>query len=273
MNYLHYTDVNALHSIISKQKIWLTDIRFLNDSQELIKGFEIFEEILKAPITTPLLAHQDHIDISKDYILTLIQEHQLFGSSEDPIFVFSLSQEHDLLSQWRAYGDYAIEFDEEMLSEEFKTLSTCIYEPLAQKQAAVTAITEAIETVSNDFEISRGYTQEQTDSFLCSLLARAALFKHDGFQEEKEARIIIDSFSEAKKIHYRARGNMLIPYIELDISLESIKRIHIGPIANQDLAARSISEFVQRTIDQHNSDYGFTETDIAVVKSPIPFRS
>ena len=31
----HYTNVDAVYSILQTKKIWLTDVRFLNDTSEL----------------------------------------------------------------------------------------------------------------------------------------------------------------------------------------------------------------------------------------------
>lgn len=44
MNLYHYTDLNAVHSILETHKIRMTDIRFLNDKTEYLKGLEILQE-------------------------------------------------------------------------------------------------------------------------------------------------------------------------------------------------------------------------------------
>jgi len=45
----HYTDADAVKSIIENERLWFTDFRFLNDSQELHEGFAVLAEILNDP--------------------------------------------------------------------------------------------------------------------------------------------------------------------------------------------------------------------------------
>ena len=49
MSLFHYTNVHAVQSILSNKKIWLTDIRYLNDSQELHDGFSVLENFFITP--------------------------------------------------------------------------------------------------------------------------------------------------------------------------------------------------------------------------------
>lgn len=47
MNLYHYTDVNAVKSILERKKLWLTDVRFLNDAEEMSEGFKIIIRYLE----------------------------------------------------------------------------------------------------------------------------------------------------------------------------------------------------------------------------------
>ncbi|MNN83975.1 hypothetical protein D3C81_2010850 [compost metagenome] len=62
---------------------------------------------------------------------------------------------------------------------------------------------------------------------------------------------------------HRSRGNYLVPYIELPIGSESISAIHIGPIADQSLAERSLKSLLR------SCDMGH----IPIYKSNIPYRA
>ena len=43
MSLYHYTSLEAIKSVLENKKIWMTDLRYLNDSQELYHGFEVFK--------------------------------------------------------------------------------------------------------------------------------------------------------------------------------------------------------------------------------------
>lgn len=46
MPLFHYTDINAVEAILKNKKIWLTDIRYMNDARELHDGIEVFLDVL-----------------------------------------------------------------------------------------------------------------------------------------------------------------------------------------------------------------------------------
>lgn len=43
----HYTSVEGLFNIIKTNNLWLTDYEYMNDSSEIIHGFEVAQKILK----------------------------------------------------------------------------------------------------------------------------------------------------------------------------------------------------------------------------------
>jgi hypothetical protein len=47
----HYTDLNAVYSILKNNKVWMTDIRYLNDSHGLHDGIKVLAEGIKTPTT------------------------------------------------------------------------------------------------------------------------------------------------------------------------------------------------------------------------------
>lgn len=50
MSLFHYTDVESAHSMLTHNKLWLTDVRFSNDSQELHDGIAKLSQALKTPM-------------------------------------------------------------------------------------------------------------------------------------------------------------------------------------------------------------------------------
>lgn len=269
MPLFHYTDLAAVVSILTYKKLWLTDLRYLNDRAEFNYGFEHLRDALKiAPYG--LYHNEAYVDVAKRTVSQMFEDRNSWGLSENPLFVCSLSESVDVLSQWRGYGSYAIEFDEEALLNEVNSVVKCVYSPSRQKELALDALTNAISKITNSADPS-GLDEEGYASFE-SLWRLAASFKDAGFTEEAEHRIIIGGV-EDKKIQYRVKGNLLIPYVELDISLDCIKAIYLGPMPNQDLAYESMKGFCSKIEKKWQFETSNIEYWLQVHTSKIPYRS
>ena len=124
----HYTDRVGLEGVVSSFALRASSSQFLNDSSELSYSTELIAEV----------ASQIKSQTS-DWFGRQLLDHAI-GLNDAPdfkrqLFVFSLSEEGDLLSQWRAYGRpadaYAIGFDparlRKALTEQRVLLARCIY--------------------------------------------------------------------------------------------------------------------------------------------------
>jgi hypothetical protein len=272
MSLFHYTDAESVHSILTHQKLWLTDVRFSNDSQELHDGIAKLTQALKTPMPGLFINH-NHEDESIEYLQRKFADDPHLGLDEEPVFVFSFTRAENLLSQWRAYGSYAIEFDEELLQKYVPPLKTCIYDEKDKSGQATNAITKALVTISHGLTDSDKFTAASVTS-LYELIELAATFKHKGFEEEKEVRIITQARTWDNSVKYRPKGNRLIPYQEVDISLDCIKSIHVGPMNEQELAYISMTAFVQKIgIEFQAADSKNLSFSLSVEKSSIPYRA
>ena len=104
----------------------MTDIRYLNDTSEYLEGVTEFKTII------PSLLENNSANIKNLEMVMDIISGSLFNNPEldlaiDPLFIFSFSESENQLSQWRAYGKYAIEFDMYYLKETFGSINKCIY--------------------------------------------------------------------------------------------------------------------------------------------------
>lgn len=274
MSLYHYTDLSAVYSILKNNKLWLTDIRYLNDSQELHDGIEFLMEGLKNP-SPDVFANIVYFEKAREYLFELLTGLKTYGVSEDPLFLFSLSSEPDCLSQWRAYGSYAIEFNKEILTSEVSKLLDCLYQDPQKIEKARLHARDAITAVSNDMSKNSGCLGEDSLETVISLSYDAATFKHSGFSEENESRIVLPSNDSEypSNIKYRPRGDVLIPYIEVPITLDCIKSVTVGPVQNQAMSFASMSEFIYSIERNWQVDSGNIEYELAVKKSSIPFRT
>ncbi|ALZ75380.1 DUF2971 domain-containing protein [Rheinheimera sp. F8] len=273
MRLYHYTSVAAVYSILKNRKIWITDIRFLNDSKELHIGMELLlKNIVSA--SPNIYSNHEYWEMAKSFLLNEISNSRMCVVGEDPLYVFSLSSDGDCLSQWRAYGSYAIEFDSTIIESEVSKLQKCLYRDDEKLISAQEHALDSIVSTSNAFRKYNGMHGPDTINASFSLYLQAAIYKHIGFQEEKESRIIISPYMHdfEYEVKYRPKGDLLVPYVELDLPLECIKSVTVGPHPSQELALASMSEYVRAIEKDWQISQGNIEFFIDVKASKIPYR-
>jgi hypothetical protein len=264
----HYTDVQAVHSILKTRKIRLTDIRFLNDKEELLEGLSVLEETLLKEINIDLKYKNEAASVIHHSLINA----ETSNNDLNPLYVFSLSSEKDQLSQWRAYGSYAIEFDEELLRENVSILARCIYDLNEKIIRSTSEVKKSVSVIAEEMEKHEGSLGPYGYDSMIYLMYDAATFKHDGFIEENESRIIVPD-DDRHETQYRPRNGMLIPYIEIELPLDCIKSIQLGPMENQDLAYISMLDFAKKIERDWQCDTSNIEYWLQVEKSLIPYRA
>lgn len=185
----HYTTPEAFYGIISSSSIWATQIQYLNDHRELHHTINLAERELNRRLAA------DDLPELKNFILERLQA-VLRTQADSPIFVFSLSEEPDQLSQWRAYcrnGGYSVGFKTSALqkagSEHGFELVKCVYDLQEQKTAVASLIDQTINeflAAAPEHEDSRRLGFNIAAEFSPLLYELAAVFKDPAFQEEKE---------------------------------------------------------------------------------------
>ena len=256
----HYTDLTAVVSILDNSSIRLTDINYLNDSSELHDGLNAIRTAIDWLENSNQIKDDAYLSSSLDQIKASFVVGETSFAEAVQLFTCSFSSTDDQLSQWRGYGPYCLEFDEEILSEH-ADLHKCTYNNREKKTLAqniISAETHNISIALQDKE--RGFLGDATVNALAALLTKAATFKEEGFAEECETRWI--SWGGKPSTQYRVRGHQLIPFVTMTIPIECIRSIILGPMRDQALAERAMVSYIQ--------DRGFN-IDIRVSK--IPFRT
>lgn len=274
----HYTTREGLFGILSSFKIWASSSQFLNDASEFTYSTQLIAEIatdLKKSSTNwfeqQLLNHAVALHTS--------------DSLKRQVFVFSLSENGDLLSQWRAYGRngnaYAMGFSPSMLVETLADqrilLAPCLYE----RDAQVLKIRELLNVALSEFHSlgfnpadaqkqswPPGLAQAISDVNLAFIQA-AALIKHPAFVDEREWRLVRiglqDGISGA--LQFRLASSHLVPYVEWSVAAgfgqRLLKEIVIGPSPHFAIDAASIEHFLSQRV----------ATGVIVRSSTVPFRS
>jgi hypothetical protein len=314
---LHYTTFAGLRGILSSGSMWATDAAFLNDSSEIS---HFFDERLRELIAEDARQYAIELARVPKHLVQMIKdggfeqvmatEVEAWHSSLRDVtlamnrpFVLSLSAPSDekvrhsgLLSQWRGYGDdggFAIVFDsqelESMLKDEafahnymFVQMGDVYYHEIDPKiQPATSVITEYENIVHQAVcRAIRGGSLEENGRFYEAVTALSCLYKHWGFWEEREVRVVVVPASQdvvasgepqalpQKEVLFRNRDGQELPYVELFSSVGlagataplPIKRIIVGPHKNREAHAESVRQELDRA--------GYA---VDVVHSKIPY--
>lgn len=263
----HYTDLNGIAGIISSKTLWATRINYLNDYKEFMHAVGIAKGVINSrkslPSTEPL---------SEFYTFL---ESRINSVSTRNIVVTSLSEEGDLLSQWRGYcangPGYSIGFNKKALAKRaggqlFK-FGQCIYDPAVQLNHIQQLVVQAEISVQrigadkvNEYEKSAG-------PFISSFLRLAPFIKHEAFQEEREWRLVNDNFQTTEFLARKGRG-IMIPYLEFKLTVQDgdipIDAIILGPGHDFERAAHSLSNW----LSQNN-----VKNPNGMTPSRIPYRT
>jgi len=259
----HYTDVKGLEGIITNQEMRATDHCFLNDKSEFDNGLKMFKKLVANREIELSDFIKDRYDFDHD-IASVVRTIK----RQKGVYCCSFTGNGNLLSQWRGYcpkeGGYSIGFGRQALlnltNKEYTELFCCEYRE--QEQFAMAKKT--IEQMLLRFDGSSGLSGCSNQTFHTHLKSDicfiASAFKNCHFEEEAEWRLVSRP-SRDREIYYRADGNMLKPYITLDLPNTTIEKIIIGPCKNPQLAKQALKEFVRSK-----------GIDPTIVISDIPLR-
>ena len=227
-----------------------------------------------------------------------------------PVFVASLSEKKDLLSQWRGYchrgegfsvgfGNAALDAP---LSHPQVTIAKCIYDETKQRNLISTFLDEAIDDHLDDYEPQEDLNANfkvLRPSFLDRFFRIAALIKHHTFSEEQEWRLVyweralasasditdlkIPGWPRNLRVLHRPRGSLLIPYVRLPLVDTEKRRAELpeivaGPSMQPDLVLASLTSFLKSSASYYSEDgleeLGKPKLSVREVRnSDIPLRA
>lgn len=296
---LHYTTLAGLRGILSSGCLWATDATFLNDSSEIS---HFFDERLRELVAEDARQYAIELARVPQYLERMIKDggiDKIVGLEVDAWhstlrrvtlamnrpFVLSLSgpsdervQHSGLLSLWRGYGGdggYAIVFDSQRLESMLTAEATAhhymhvqigdvYYHGIDPRiQPAAPDVAEYEEIVHQGVRrMMRGGTAEETERFYEAVTALSCLYKHWGFWEEREVRVVVVPASHEvaaagephappqKEVNFPNRGERKVPYVELFSAVRlagaiaplPIKRVIVGPHKDRELHAESVRQ-------------------------------
>lgn len=269
----HYTTQSGLLSILENDCIRATKIQYLNDSSEYQLALELSDKVLKERLKS------EHDEKQLEKIKCLINNVYTIGQLN--ICVFSLSEERDLLSQWRAYGGdaagYSIGFRASYIAAKAKeqnfVLAKCVYNEDEQKILITRLIDE---TLKQDFNTIPGYCDPKRPrtlvilhtggDFTDQLAMIAPVIKHKTFNEEKEWRLISVKAINVRNMCFRPGLSMLTPYYNFALGANKdqyLDRVIIGPGPHMNLAEIATQSLLAYWDVAH----------VEVYRTEIPYRN
>ncbi|MFH0843721.1 MAG: DUF2971 domain-containing protein [Bacteroidota bacterium] len=268
----HYTDLNALISIISEHDLWLTNSIFSNDDNEMKHGYSIALEVIKK-------REGRRQDLSTKRYYKKVEE--LLNGPSHGVYICCFCEQGNLLSQWRGYGEngtgVSIGFESsgftrftgpDMPADQFGLMRLWqVYYDDDEKREIVEAALDLIP------EIHMGDPEQMiAEQAAAAIHFFLPTFKNRDFQEESERRLI---FTPSKNCivppKYRYRKQMLVPYYSLKSLMTAqnftvdklpVDDIIIGPGIRKDINRESIEMLL------HHNGY----IDVNVTVSDTPYR-
>lgn len=253
----HYTGISSVLGIASSESLWASSISYMNDSKEIVHACEALENVLRPRF---VFGQQD-----EEYkFLTQLQSWvNSCKNTAHTIFVFSLSAEPSLLSQWRSYTPHgkgvSLEFSPEKINfiaqSSGMKIARCVYETVEQEEIIGSLIEKllvsfrqalpAIDTTKkHPDQCYYDFINKHTNDIFQVL----SIIKHGAFREEKEWRLISQHFQKNTdpSIKFREGASMLVPYIELSLgkSKPYFSNVILGPSSHQNISMSGLSMYM-----------------------------
>jgi len=267
----HYTNVAGLHGIVNSKSLWATQIQYMNDAKEYGHAVELAMQ--EADKLKPSYQGTD----DEHFIAAILKAEKTLSGART--FIFSLTEEPDLLSQWRAYcpsGGFSVGFPfSELLSlatsQGFK-LAPCVYDEVEQRRIISRVIDDALKVFQSrkgSIELELLAIDVFSKTFYGNFHHAAVALKHPSFFEEREWRLIGGPFPYNRNgSRWRPKESMLIPYLEFTLAQATnpvpISEVYVGPSPNQSLLYDSAQFFL---LNQG------LQAPINIKASAVPYRT
>ncbi len=258
----HYTSLASLLGILKSRQVWASHIASLNDDKEYQYALELVYKSCRRLLSAGSMPWNSRLRYFVDNFQRLARPN---------VFVFSLSEKPDLLSQWRSYvsdGDgVSVGFSPlsllNLAGNNAATLVKCVYEPATQEELIEASVGLCVKGASGDATDSELESSFLNLSNVLSFVAPT--LKHPSFVEEQEWRVVRVA-DRTSDICFRARANEVVPYLGLTLGDENddlpLESLTIGPTRNPDLAFTATTSMLKELrIECRN-----------VAFSPTPYR-
>lgn len=254
----HYTGIGALLGIVKHNSVWASHAYYLNDSREIVHACDVLRLLL-----LERLERQDNVE--RQFLEQLHSWLKSFERTAYHVYIFSLSEERSLLSQWRSYTPHgkgvSLGFSpaalNSMLRKSGFRIAKCRYSADEHRELLDVLLDKLLLTFSrerDEIELMRSHPAEKYFKFLESyrsdFLQVLSVIKHPSFREEAEWRVISPYYPNytVPDIHYREGASMLLPYIQVEIvpgeGFHLFDEVLLGPSRDINLSMSALGSFL-----------------------------
>lgn len=230
LDFAYYTSVETIFNIIKYKKLWLRNIRCMNDYREIIQGRELIISILNENNDyrlKRLLNLLSSIHNSEEAKWKKIIEDILVGNSFDGVWLHTYIicfTEHNNATEYNgnqsmfdAYGrgnGGCLVLDSSKLMNLNLPLSKVLYVDEKNKYKLAEQVDRLIESIANHInELKKCDNNIIEEIFRQVLIFAICSIKHTGFERENEWRLIINK----KIFNYDMSANVFLPQSEESI--------------------------------------------------------
>ena len=255
----HYTGIGGLLGIVESRTLWASHIYYLNDAAEIVYARDVLKELVGKRINTAPEEEHEFLAQFNHWLNT-------FSQNAFHLFIFSLTEEPNLLSQWRSYTPHgkgvSIGFSPDSLLQKVRAqemrIVRCLYERLEQEELMNGLLNKMLITFRKEnpsMDTSKFHPAQKYYGFLekfrGDILQLFSIIKHSSFREEREWRIISKYYEKYTdpKIKFREGSSMLVPYIEIDLGCNEtgplmFQRVYLGPSQHNELSMSALANFL-----------------------------
>ncbi len=293
----HYTTAEGLLGIVKSNRLWASDLLYMNDSTEVEYGRQMIIDVAAAVAGEAKCSMAQMLCKSIDTVLYPV------GLVSGGFYAACFCEEGDLLSQWRGYsggvGGYALGFRVRDLvmvrastPERRFVLRPVVYDPSQQRDLIRTFLLEVDAALSELLDGEMAEREQDVHGIAYATIQRQMLecmltMKNPAFKEEREWRLIHHrpgfGMGPEATVDYRPTRSFIVPYVALDITPMGpevfehvpadvratvlnhnrvpLSTVIVGPTAHPQAAAAAVSTMLR---DRH--------FNAEVVNSKIPIR-
>ncbi len=277
----HYTDPYGFEGIVRSKTLWATSYRWLNDAEDVRFGERVIDNVAKRLACDSTLS-DEHRWLFDQFL----QQHDALRLTKvTDVYIASLSEDGNLLSQWRGYAGngagFALGFSSLRLPQKENPdaqlvlrLVKCLYDPSIYKEEVshvllrlADGIVRYIQTYARSMPTLDAFVRKALVLMLRWTATLTPKLKHSAFAEERERRLVVIPMPghEDELVRFRPTSRGIVPYIPIDLAddgeMPDLTRVNVGPTQDADSGVDSPTRLLRQL--------GYS----AVVESSgIPFR-
>jgi hypothetical protein len=273
----HYTNLESGLAILESTILRFSDIRYLNDPEEINEGLKILNRIneelfekyfkLSPPFAYAMsfIVHTLNLttsfDVNDSKLLEKAHEDfkkcgvnpTSFKFTKSSIFISCLSEYGDDLRQWIPYASngqgMAIGFvgfkeGHDITADDSWIIKVC-YKNIEDKEIYVRNIYERAYRVMG--QMNHALIADYVDLIYRALLFDIIACKSENYEDEEEWRLIrvIPEEDTKEIVKYRTQDNIIKPYIDVKLNEYSVVKINLGPKAEETLNTHSLGRLLK----------------------------